>query len=167
MAEPTTHEQQWRVVADRDKGDDMTVPTQQGDRLTWEWTNKHVIGGTRHDELVRIERPATLGNCHCSPTEPMPECHLHGRGAEERRQIDLSTAEPPRIEDMAPGTTFTGDRPKGHLVAEGGQIVRRHGRRFMKLVFLADSELVNDRGELVDADEIDPSTIRDVTPPIA
>jgi hypothetical protein len=82
-----------------------------------------------------------------------PECRAH------------FTDETPGIEDFEPWTTFTADRLNGHLVAEGGKIVRRHRRRFMKLVFGADAALVNDMGELVDADEIDPSTIRDVAMP--
>jgi hypothetical protein len=62
---------------------------------------------------------------------------------------DLALAKPPRIEDMAPGTTFTeevrwtvtGTLSTGSTVAHSGS------------------------GEMRFADRFDPSTIRDVTPP--
>ncbi len=66
----------------------------------------------------------------------------------------LHDAEPPRIEDLAPGTTFTAQYRAG---AFAGKATR--WRRDDYGVVLAST------GLRIDQRDIDPSTIRDVTPP--
>lgn len=70
--------------------------------------------------------------------------------ADAARRLSEKTAEPPRIEDMAPGTTFVAS-----LV----------GLSFPEACELLSSGLVYTRGMSWSVDNIDPSTIRDVTPP--
>ncbi len=67
------------------------------------------------------------------------------------------TAEPPRIEDLAPGTTF---RAKHVDPEECGNAMRTWFVFGLRRVIL-----FNDWGQRWSVDSIDPSTIRDVTPP--
>lgn len=64
----------------------------------------------------------------------------------------VQPAEPPSIADMAPGTTFTGRKGLGLE------------QRMMRL---EDGWAISTDGHTCDATVIDPSTIRDVTPPPA
>jgi hypothetical protein len=61
-------------------------------------------------------------------------------------------AEPPRIEDMAPGTSFTASRDWG-------------ARLVMRFMVTKSSQCVDHNGTWANASSIDPSTVRDVTPP--
>lgn len=69
------------------------------------------------------------------------------------RALDQQKADagPPRIEDMAPGTTFRADT-----------IATRYGSRW---TVLPSGRVESGMGIGHEASEIDPSTIRDVTPP--
>jgi hypothetical protein len=69
--------------------------------------------------------------------------------------IAAATAEPPRIEDMAPGTTFT--EASGGWPRTAWTVGQRHdGTKYAKR---------QSDGWVLDPKCIDPSTIRDVTPP--
>ncbi len=67
------------------------------------------------------------------------------------------TAEPPRIEDMAPGTTFVGT-----LSPTRGSVAEPRTRRLFVTV---GPDLYDERGLHWYEEDVDPSTIRDVTPP--
>lgn len=60
------------------------------------------------------------------------------------------SAEPPRIEDMAPGTTFTASTWQKYL---------------SHWTYLPDGGVLSGMGVWHDRADVDPSTIRDVTPP--
>lgn len=75
---------------------------------------------------------------------PNIECPVHGL--------------PPRIEDMAPGTTFTGTTRQGFT-----QRFERVGQSRMKAQNGTIWNVQDSRGRY----RIDPSTVRDVTPPPA
>lgn len=98
---------------------------------------------TAEQECTCFPVPERLHTTHYGATdpattlEPNPDCPLH-----------FPTAEPPRIEDMAPGTTFTA-------------VSLRGPERWTRQI-----DGVTDRhGNVWSIDELDPSTIRDVTPP--
>jgi hypothetical protein len=61
------------------------------------------------------------------------------------------TAEPPRIEDLAPGSTFRADTT--------------HGTQGELFFAAADGWFYNIMGIITNPRDIDPSTIRNVTPP--
>jgi hypothetical protein len=63
------------------------------------------------------------------------------------------TAEPPRIEDLTPGSTFRADTT--------------HGTQGELFFAAADGWYYNIMGIITNPSDIDPSTIRDVTPPHA
>jgi hypothetical protein len=72
---------------------------------------------------------------------------------EVMRRIDRSVGKSPSIADMVPGTTFVTE-----------------GQRFMRIQTASGlgwaPTLVSEGGMFAGADDIDPSTIRDVTPPV-
>ncbi|WP_284761533.1 hypothetical protein [Curtobacterium sp. MEB011] len=79
---------------------------------------------------------------------------------EDEHARSVATADPPSIEDMVPGTTFTAGwphtgRPTHWVVLNDGVRCIEHGRGYYGTAW-----------SLHDA-PIDPSTIRDVTPPRA
>ena len=73
------------------------------------------------------------------------------RGADTALRRMSEPAEPPRIEDMAPGTTFT-------AILNGGKRLRTYTVTERRI--LTESE-----GGAYALGDIDPSTIRDVQPP--
>jgi hypothetical protein len=108
-----------------------------------------LLGESEPSRRVEARRQARALLSQPTPTaEPIDAVSascVDGAAPEQQRE----TAEPPRIEDMAPGTTFTeevrwtvtGTLSTGSTVAHSGS------------------------GEMRFADRFDPSTIRDVTPP--
>lgn len=127
--------QQWAVIADRGKGDDMDAePPSIADMVPG-------IG----------PEPDVCYNCHGAghfdggdmrDNEPCHACNSTGMAVP-----------PPSVQDMAVGTTFTADFVFGN---RGCRFERGDGDAPIRLVPARTSYWI---------DDIDPSTIRDVTPP--
>jgi len=140
-------DQQYRVIADRDKGDDPTwADVSKGDRYLAE--SRHEYDWDL-DRILRIERPVP-------PTEPdWPKQTTQPGVTEEEsmRRIDRSVGKLPSIADIVPGTTLIARpvkdaeearyrvAPSGRLLIEGWRLTG------------------------INLSDLDPSTIRDVTPP--
>lgn len=132
------------------------------DGLTWVQRNDGWLHVDILDREVRMRRSAFHG------LMVGVDGHWAYVGDDEGRMRDYLTApefdEPPRIEDMAPGTTFTaawlpvnqGDyAPSGHMAP----------RRWFVFGGGRAERIVSDAGWPCMPERIDPSTIRDVTPP--
>lgn len=110
--------------------------------------------GTRHERYIMAARLAALLSRPTPTAEHDDECFA-GEWNEAAGVTCVCTcgAEPLRIEDMAPGTTFT---------------ARRYGDlnyRWRKEPDGWYSRIVNGGRQVSPEPRIDPSTIRDVTPP--
>lgn len=104
-------------------------------------------------QSTRRARGEALAALLSQPTptaEPMSadEFSARWRGADAVLRGMSEPAAPPSIAEMVPGTTFEWE-----------------GHRFMRLSATAQYPLVDDGGFLFDVDSIDPSTIRNITPP--
>ena len=107
---------------------------------------------TSADAVRRVMREHDPGQLNADEVAWLDTgAHRLDQAAELLRQtFGRAPAEPPRIADMAPGTTFT---------AAGVDNIDR------RWLVLPDGELYESDVYIVTADWLDPSTIRDVQPP--
>jgi len=129
-----------------------------------EWNQKAYLA--RADAvLALLSQPTPIEHCLLTANHTAHEWGGHEGQAGTGYQCP-GTSEPPRIEDMAPGTTLTGamlPADRGGYRPEGWERTRRW------FVFGSGKgvRVVSDSGWPYQPEDIDPSTIRDVTPPRA